>query len=402
MTGLFRGVACNKCNLKLKLSRKIPVIFHNLRGYDSHLLLEKLGKFKKPINIIPNNMEKYMMFSVGSEIKYFDKKIGVEKTSVIHRLTFIDSLQFMPSSLSSLVDNLKSSGLDKFKYLNQEFKSDLEILTRKGIYPYNFLDDWTKFDVECKDLKIEDFKNDLTDEKNWKSSSDIFSSVKSFFEDFKNDLTDENISEEDFQFFSNTYQQLNIKTLGEYHDLYLKTDVLLLADVFENFRKMCKDYYGLDCCNNISAPGLAWQALLKMTGQSLELISDIDQYLFIEKGLRGGISVITHRHSVANNKYLESFDKDKESKYINLLDMNNLYGKSMNEYLPVGGFNWTNPKDFRSEDVREDSDIGHFLEVDLEYPKELHDLHSDYPYCPEQVVVRDDMLSDYCKMLSSK
>src|SRR5271163_1038400 len=201
MTGLFRGAACNTCNLKLKLSHKIPVIFHNLRGYDSHLLLEKLGKFKRPINII--FLSKYMMFSVGSEIKYFDKKIGVEKTSVIHRLTFIDSLQFMPNSLSSLVDNLKSSGLDKFKYLNQEFKNDSEILTRKGIYPYNFLDDWTKFDVECKDLKIEDFKNDLTGE---------------------------NISEKDFQFFSNTYQQLNIKTLGEYHDLYLKTDVLLLAD----------------------------------------------------------------------------------------------------------------------------------------------------------------------------
>ena len=157
-------------------------------------------------------------------------------------------------------------------------------------------------------------------------------------EDFKNDLTGDNISEEDFQFFSKTYKQFNIRTLGEYHDLYLKTDVLLLADVFENFRKMCKDYYGLDCCNNISAPGLAWQALLKMTGQTLELISDIDQYLFIEKGLRGGISVITHRHSLANNKYLESFDKDKESKYINLLDMNNLYGKSMKNYLPVGGF----------------------------------------------------------------
>ncbi len=139
----------------------------------------------------------------------------------------------------------------------------------------------------------------------------------------------DDISEEDFEYFKFVCKQFNIKTLGEYHDLYLKSDVLLLSDVFENFRKMCKDSYGLDCCHYLSSPGLSWDALLKMTRIKLELISDIDMYLFIEKGLKGGISVITHRKSEANNKYLKEYDKYKESKYISLLDANNLYGWAM-------------------------------------------------------------------------
>ena len=109
-----------------------------------------------------------------------------------------------------------------------------------------------------------------------------------------------------------------MKTLGEYHDLYLKSDVLLLADVFENFRETCFQYYKLDPAHYYSAPGLSWNACLKMTGIELELISDVDMYLMIEKGLRGGMSVITHRKAVASNKYMSSYDPDKPSKYINI------------------------------------------------------------------------------------
>jgi len=139
-----------------------------------------------------------------------------------------------------------------------------------------------------------------------------------------------------------------------------------------------------------------------MTKIKLELISDVDQYLFIEKGLRGGISVITHRKSEANNKYLKEYDSKKKSKYISFLDANNLYGWAMIQGLPYGGFKWTNPEDFNIKNVSEDSDTGHILEVDIEYPKKFHDLHNDYPYCAEQVIVKDDMLSDYCTTIFDK
>ena len=125
--------------------------------------------------------------------------------------------------------------------------------------------------------------------------------------------------------------KFNIRSLGEYHDLYLESDVSLLADVFENFRKTCFEYYHLDPCHYISSPGLAWAAMLKMTDVKLELISDIDMYLFIEKGLRGGLSVITRRKGEANNKYMKEYNKEEPSKYVTYLDANNLYGWAMNQ-----------------------------------------------------------------------
>src|SRR6185436_6569407 len=172
----------------------------------------------------------------------------------------------MSSSLEKLVENLKNGG--RLKHIEEEFGNYAELLTRKGIYPYSFMDGWDKFELSTKALKKEDFTNDLTGEE---------------------------IKDKDFEFYTSVCKTLNIKTLGEYHDLYLKTDVLLLADVFENFRKMCIDCYGLDPCHYFSAPGLAWDACLKMSKINLELISDVDMYNFIEKGLRGGLSVITHR-----------------------------------------------------------------------------------------------------------
>ena len=156
-------------------------------------------------------------------------------------------------------------------------------------------------------------------------------------------------------------------------------------------------YYQLDPCHYVSLPGVAWDACLKMTNIQLELISDIDIYNFIEKGLRGGLSVITHRQATANNKYLENYDSSKPSIYIPYLDANNLYGWAMSQYLPYDSFKWIKNEDFNLQNVKEDSEKGHILEVDLEYPKELHDLHNDYPYCPEHTEVIYDMISDYSK-----
>ena len=188
--------------------------------------------------------------------------------------------------------------------------------------------------------------------------------------------------------------------MGDYHDLYLQSDILLLSDVFENFRKTCHQYYELDPCHYFTSPGLSWDAMLKMTGIKLELMTDIDMFQFIEKGLRGGISYIANRYGKANNKYMSSYNPEEPNKYIMYLDANNLYGWAMSQYLPTGGFRWMTEQQIQKVNVnvcREDRKKGMILEVDLEYPKELHERHNDYPLAAEKMKVSKDMLSPYCK-----
>ena len=192
------------------------------------------------------------------------------------------------------------------------------------------------------------------------------------------------------------WDKFHIKDMGDYHNHYLKRDVLFLADVFEKFIDTCLKLYGLDPCHYFSSPGLSCDAMLRMTGVKLE-----NKDLFIEKGLRGRISYIAKRYAKANNKYINDYGPKKPSTFISYLDMNNLYGWAMSEYLPYGGFKWL--KNVDTFDVMsihwiecnstEKSPIGYFLEVDFEYPDELHELQKDYPLAPEKLAVTSDMLS---------
>ena len=370
ITGEYRGSAHQECNLKLRISPdkiKIPVIFHNLRGYDSHFIMQQIGEIAKKhtyenkrgeecqmdINAIPNNMEKYMAFMLGKH------------------LVFLDSFQFMSSSLDNLAKNLPD---EAFKFTEQEFKKEqFELMKHKGVYPYDYMDSFQKFE-----------KTELPTK-----------------EEFHNILNNEHITDEQYKHAQNVWDTFNLKTMGDYHDLYLKSDILLLADVFENFRKTCLQYYKLDPCHYFTSPGLSWDAMLKMTNVKLELICDIDMFQFIEKGMRGGTSYIANRYGKANNKYMKEYDEKEPSKYIMYLDANNLYGWAMSQYLPTGGFKWLSPKQNLAE-YTENSKKGLILEVDLEYPKELHDLHNDYPLGPEKVKVTNEMLSDYCKKIQKK
>ena len=373
ITGKYKGSAHQECNLKLKVNPKelkIPVIFHNLRGYDSHFIMQEIGEIAKnhtyknnkgeerqmTINVIPNNMEKYMAFMLGNH------------------LTFLDSFQFMNSSLEKLVSNLPRESL---KYTSQIFEGqELDLMVRKGVYPYDYMDSFSKF-KEKLPMK----------------------------EEFYSILNDEHISDEDYEHAQDVWNTFSLKNMGEYHDLYLASDVLLLADVFENFRKTCLEYYKLDPCHYFTSPGLSWDAMLKMTNIKLELMTDIDMFQFIEKGLRGGISYIANRYGKANNKYMKEYNEKAPSKYIMYLDANNLYGWAMSQYLPTGGFRWMTQKQIDKINLakyQEGSKKGLIVEVDLEYPKELHDLHNDYPLGPEKVKVTNDMLSEYCKNISEK
>ena len=355
VTGLYRGAAHNICNLKHRITWKIPVVFHNLRGYDSHLIMQEIGKFKMDVNVIPNNMEKYISFSLGKN------------------LVFIDSIQFMSSSLESLVGNLLP---EDFSIVGERWKGeDFKLVTQKGVFPYEFLDSLQKLDTEGLPRK----------------------------EDFYSTLNESGISDKDYERAQRVWNHFNMKTLRDYHDLYLETDVLLLADVFENFRKTCLENYKLDPAHYVSAPGLSWDAFLKKSGEEVELVSDVDMFQFFEKGIRGGTSYIAHRHSKANNKYMETYDEDDEDKYLMYLDANNLYGWAMSQPLPNGEFKWEEDLDsINIEHYQEDSPRGMVLEVDMEYPKRLHNLHNGYPLAPESKEIGKPMLSKYAKDIVKK
>ena len=150
-------------------------------------------------------------------------------------------------------------------------------------------------------------------------------------ESFYSSLTMEDISGTDYVHAKNVFKKFNINNLGEYHDLYVRSHTLLLADVFENFRQACLKNYGLDPAHFISLPGLAWQACLKKTNVELELLTDYDMLLMIEEGIRGGICNAVHRYAKANNYYIKDYDGNKESSFIQYLDSNNLYGAAMSK-----------------------------------------------------------------------
>ena len=186
------------------------------------------------------------------------------------------------------------------------------LLLRKGVYPYEYMDNWERFNKISLPNK----------------------------ESFYSSLNMENIDGIDYRHGNNVLKKFKfkLKNLGEYHDLYMQSDTLLLADVFENFRNVCIKVYELDPAHFLSLPGLVWQACLKKTNVKLELLPDYDMLLMVEEGIRGGICHSIHRYAKANNKYMKNCDKNKESSYIQYLDANNLYGWAMSQKLPVSGF----------------------------------------------------------------
>ncbi|XP_022809736.1 uncharacterized protein LOC111346730 [Stylophora pistillata] len=355
-TGKFRGAAHNSCNLKFQRPKFTPVVFHNLANYDAHLFVRNLGVSEGEIDCIPNNEEKYISFTKHVVVdKFFkeDNKLVEEK----RELRFIDSFKFMPLSLDTLVGNLAAKGKPFFRNTRKYYSGEkLNLLMRKGVYPYEWMDSIHKLDEPQLPPK------------------EAFFSV----------LSGKGISDEDYTHAQNVWKVFGCKTFRDYHNLYNRSDVLLLADVFENFRKLCKKNYDLDPCWYFTAPGLAWDACLKLTNIELELLSDINMLHMFEAGIRGGISMISTRHSKANNKYMgERFDPTQPSKFIMYLDANNLYGWAMSKRLPTGGFEWVDEKDFEKW-----KNFPCILEVDLKGVKEeLHDHFNEYAPAPENLLI---------------
>ena len=372
--GEYRGPAHRNCNLQYRINPqkvKIPCVIHNLKNYDAHLILSAVKPRHGEVTCIPNNCEKYISFTVGG-------------------VTFIDSFQFMASSLDRLASNLTeypetekylelevSDGLQRYDrdlddlhddgdgedvnpeemlesdyrhnmyekptlsdHQQAKFNQQRELMTRKGVYPYEFFDSWEKFE-----------------EHQLPSKDEFFSS-----------LTDSNISDEEYRHAQNVYNTMQMQSLREYHDFYLLCDVLLLSDVFETFRDMCMEHYQLDPAHFYTVPGLSWDSALKMTDVKLELLTRIDQHLFIEDGIRGGVAVISHRHAKANLPSLPDYDYTKPKEHLIYWDANNLYGWAMSQPLPISDFKWMTEEDIQQLDVQtipDTSDAGYILEVDL-------------------------------------
>ncbi|XP_020297964.1 uncharacterized protein LOC109862346 [Pseudomyrmex gracilis] len=202
-------------------------------------------------------------------------------------------------------------------------------------------------------------------------------------EAFYSSLTGDTVTESKYAHATNMWQRFNIDNLGSYSDLYLKTDVLLLADVFKNFRRECLASYGLDLAHFYTLPGYTLDAMLKYTCVTFKLLTDIDMVMYVERGVRGGLSQCSNRYARANNRYARSHDLSEPSSYLMYYDVNNLYGWAMCQPLPYGNFAWVeNAYEFNGTTVAADSNVGYILEVDLTYPKELHDAHRDLPFCP--------------------
>ena len=257
-----------------------------MSDYDSHLFIKALGNSEGDNYCIPNKEENYISFTKQVIV---DKLLNMEgkEVNVKREIRFIDSLRFMASSLDKLSSNLKT---DQFVNLKKYYSGyQLSLLLRKGVYPYDYVDSMRKFNETSVPPK----------------------------EAFYSKFTDEDITDEDYKRAETVCKEFNIESMKDYHKVYNLSYRLLLADVFENFRNICMNHYGLDPAWYYRAPGLAWYAALNIITVQLELLSDPDMLLMIESGIRGEIAIISHRHANANNEYMGTeFDPAKESKFI--------------------------------------------------------------------------------------
>ena len=351
-TGEFRGEAHRDCNLRYRVPSFIPVVFHNMSRYDAHLFIKELAKHTiEDMNVIAKSKENYISFSAHIPVREY---LGKVKTI---ELRFIDSFKFMASSLDSLTNNLVSGGKRLFDLSDDP--EEYSLLTRKGVYPYEYMDSWERFNEMCLPP----------------------------IEKFYSKLNGLGISEDDYKHAEKIWKEFNIQNLGQYHDLYLRRDVILLANVFEEFRNTCIKHYGLDPANFYTSPGLAWKACFKKTRKELELLKDPDMLMMFNRGIRGGITQSIHRYAEANNKYMDKFNSNLSSSYIQDLDTNNLHGWAMSQPLPTGGFKWVDIEiNWVREPAKRDA-IGYLLEVDVKYPNNIHKSHDELPFMSEKMEI---------------
>ncbi|XP_034246763.1 uncharacterized protein LOC117648370 [Thrips palmi] len=358
-TSRYLATICDRDNLEIRQTKKVPVIFHSSASYDTHLLMGGLAEVADKsdrIMVIPRTKEKYVGFSWKC-------------------LTFLDSLSFLNSSLDTLAKGLSSSEL---RYLHQHFKDDpmreikIQLLSKKGFFPYSFLDSSERLSLKTLPPRSE----------------------------FFNDLTQEELSPEDYEHACQVFKVFKCRNLGDYAAVYLACDVLLLSCVFEAFRSMAFDCYKIEPTAFYSLPGFSLQAALLMCNAKVELLTDREMLLMVNGAIRGGMTVCSHRYSKANNKDLADFDPGKPSTYITAWDANGMYALAQKGALPTGNFRWLETEELDNIDVFQLSPLdktGYFFEVELTVPDDpaIHEYLSDFPPAPVLKKVNIDDLSPY-------
>jgi hypothetical protein len=360
LTGRLLGTAHSWCNLARRERHTLTCFAHNFSGYDSHFVVRALNRNErvKQLQAIPLNTQKF-------------KSIQVNKS-----ITFVDSCQFLLDSLSNLTDTLKVSGC-KFDILEQMKVTgrQKELLLRKGVYPYSFATSIERLETTRRLPPRERFYNDL-------GKSEC--------------------SEADYRHAEEVWKEFGVENMMEYTSLYVKTDVYLLAEVVTNFRNLVWENFSLDMCKYLSLPHLAKDIMLKYTGAEIELIHDQEMSDLFQKSIRGGLSFVNVRHAEklppAPDLASDGRGKPKSMLYV---DANNLYGYAMSCPLPLNGFRWMEPSELEQFNVERDATMddgpGYILEVDIEYPENLHILHNSYPLAPHSSDVTWNDLSDYSK-----
>ena len=355
-TGLYTGAACNECNLARRHPSKspfLPVIFHNLRGYDMHHIVKHaIDQFTNwTFTCIPQSSEKFLSLTV-----YIRGGVA--------NLRFIDSYKFLGASLSRLVNNLnRDNDLMLTRHVSQ--LPDY-VCNSKGIYPYSYAKSFDDLEKSLNTLPpIDDFYDVLSEQIN--------------------------VSEEEHQTACRIWSDVGCKSLKDYMMTYLKLDVFLLADVFETFRFTVKsEDDGLDPLHFYSIPGLSWSSALKSMSQPLALLDDATMYQFFEAGIRGGMTFVNQHHVTATSNNNDDDNNDGGTSIL-YIDINNLYGWALSQKLPCGDFTWINDDeqklrslvldDLPSMDVNT-CDVGYVFEVDLHTPHHLHDKLDQLPPAP--------------------
>ena len=368
ITGFFRSALCHNCNRKLHMTRRtLPVIFHNFKCYDAHQLIKHgIGKFKHwKLETIAQTKEKYMTLKA---------RIPVEETregkTVYFNVVFLDSFQFMSSSLATLVNNMES--LPYTDVLQRDHPNlSKDTIERKGVFPYTYFDTLSKLQESSLPPRSA----------------------------FKNDLNGEECSEEDYRFAQTAWQEFDCQNFGDYLMAYLKLDVILLACVFERFRAKTLEQDGMDPVHFVSLPGLSFMSAFKMTGETIDLLSDIEMYTFFERGIRGGMTFV-NKHVVRNERISHSGKPDL-IQHLAYIDENNLYGNALSKPLPHSEFCWVEDLSAFTRDfilgLDEEGEWGYTLEVDLGYPQDLHHDTADFPLAPESGEINSDMFSTFMK-----
>ncbi len=356
LNGDFLGVAHNICNLHRKEDFTLTCFSHNFSGYDSHFLVKVFGKMSEDIwkiQAIPLNTQKFKCLTLNDRIR------------------FVDSAAFLNAPLADCAENLVKSD-HHFLMLDElcDDEGQKQLLLRKGVYPYNFATSIEKL-RETKELPPR--------------------------ASFYNDLLDKDVTDEDYEHAKRVWEAFDIKNMMEYTTLYLRTDTVLLAEAMTVLRDNMWHDFELDICKYLSLPMLAKDIMLKTTGAELELIWDQEMSDLIQKNLRGGLSFINKRR--AEKRGGDEVLTEGDERSLLYTDCTNLYGKAMCMPLPLDGFEWMTEEEianFSPETMITDKNgTGYFLEVDLEYPEDLHERHNSFPLAPESVCLTEADLSPY-------